>query len=142
MIRPNESPWERLQRIAKARLRHLGIKQQKLPERGGPSLSWLMKLNENEGPPSGRHTDYLSRLDRALEWPAGTSWSMVNDDRSDWSDDILEDEENSLVFRRSEVDAFLFMVGLTLRGMPDDERDSAMSDIARRLGKPVVGNGS
>jgi hypothetical protein len=77
----------------------------------------------------------MDDLDKALQWPDGTSWSLVSEDRSQWSREILEDEERGLLERRDEADHFAFVVAARLRAIPAGvERDDVMRRILAALG--------
>lgn len=70
-------------------------------------------------------------LDRALQWKDGTSWNLVDVDRSEWSAALLEDEENDLVNKGpDEADNFGYVVAARLRAIPaGPDRDLAMLRI-------------
>lgn len=130
-----ETSWQRLHRIVEARRVRLGLTQAGIQVVGGPSRAWLTGLPHLTGEPSTRHVAALTKLDAALQWPDGTSWSLVTKDRSDWSDDLLEDEERELVDEtHDEADNFAFVIAARLRAMPEDERREAMRRILDLLG--------
>lgn len=93
----HETPWARLRRIADARLRRLGMTQPALHQAGGPSVGWMTRLPHLQGDAGPRYVATMTRLDAGLRWPAGTSLGLINDDRADWSADVLNDEERTLV---------------------------------------------
>ena len=93
----NENPWQRLSRIAYARMDHLGMTQADLTSVGGPSPAWVRKLKATTGHPSSRHTRSLRDLSVALGWEPDQARSLLVDDRKGWSDDVLQDEETALI---------------------------------------------
>ena len=93
----NENAWQRLSRIVYARMDHLGMTQNDLTRLGGPSPAWVRKLKATTGHPSSRHTKSLRELSTALGWPADQARSLLVDDRTGWSADVLADEEAALV---------------------------------------------
>ena len=94
----SETTWQRLYRLVEARREHLGITRNGLKALGGPSSEWVRKLQHEQGRPSTKQAASLRALDTALNWPLGTSWGLLVDDRTGWSADILEDEEAQLVY--------------------------------------------
>lgn len=92
-----ETQWERLYRIVELRRTALDLTLASLQAEGGPSPKWVQKLRTTTGQPTPRMRSSMQSLDRALQWPLGTSWSLVGDDRSAWSDDMLLDEEHALL---------------------------------------------
>lgn len=132
-----ETSWERLFRLVEARRTRLGLTQSGVQAVGGPSPAWIRRLPLIEGEPSARYAAAMNNLDRALQWPEGTSWSIVTKDRSGWSEDVLEDEEHQLVDEtHDEADHFAHVVAARLRAIPAGQRDSVMRDIFRVLGLP------
>jgi hypothetical protein len=135
-----ESPWERLYRLAEARRSHLGLARNGLQERGGPSTELVRGLKDRHGAPSPRMRRSLDDLDKSLEWAVGTSWSLVTDDRADWSRESLSAEEHDLVrgtgdpATETELSHFATIVLAKLRGMDPERRESAERDIQRLLG--------
>jgi DNA-binding XRE family transcriptional regulator len=93
----SETQWERLYRLVEQRRRALGLTLPVIQSEGGPSPRWVQNLRTMSGAPSPRMRASLTDLDRALQWPDGTSWSLVADDRSDWTDHVLHDEEEDLL---------------------------------------------
>ena len=93
-----ETTWQRLWRIAEARREYLGITRAGLQAAGGPSSEWIRKLQAGSGKPSVRHARPLRALDKALGWPEDTARSLLTDDRSQWSADVLASEEHDLVY--------------------------------------------
>jgi hypothetical protein len=136
----NETTWRRLHRIADARRKHLGYTVAGLAAAGGPSPAWFYKLKDETGDPSVRHRKFLEQLDAALRWRAGTSMSLLVDDRADWDDALLQDEEDSLIHATDRIATFAFMVEQRLRVLDPDDADRMMRDLARTLGLPVVGD--
>lgn len=136
----NESQWERLYRLVEARRSHLGLARNGLQERGGPSSETVRGLKDRQGVPSPRMRRSMDDLDRALEWSRGTSWSLITDDRSDWSRESLASEEHELVRGQGEptdeadMANFTTTVRTKLRAMPADQREAAMTQILRLLG--------
>lgn len=130
----NETPWERLRRLIDLRRTRLDLTLAGVNAVGGPSPKWVHKLTTLEGPPTPRMAASLHDLDRALQWPDGTSWSLVADDRSAWSDELLADEEESLLEIKDDADHFAYVVAARLRALPRDERDRAMVEILAVLG--------
>jgi len=129
-----ETPWERLRRLIDARRTRLDLTLAGINAVGGPSPKWVHKLTTLEGPPTPRMAASLHDLDRALQWPEGTSWSLVADDRSTWAQAILDDEEASLLEVRDDSDHFAYVVATRLRAMPREERDRVMLEILGVLG--------
>lgn len=135
----NESQWERLYRLAEARRSQLGLARNGLQERGGPSTEWVRNLKERTGFPSPRMRASLDGLDRALEWTVGTSWSLVTEDRADWSPETLASEEHDLVRgagdpeTETELGHFATTVSAALRSMHPERREAVMQDILRLL---------
>lgn len=139
-VRVTETPWERLFRIAEARRTRLGLTQSGVQAMGGPSPAWIRRLPGLEGEPSSRYAASMRDLDRALQWPEGTSWSLVTKDRSTWSEDLLEDEEHQLVEdMHDEADHFAFIVATRIRALPANRRDDVMREILRILDMPFAG---
>lgn len=130
-----ETPWERLYRLVELRRMHLDLTQAGIQAVGGPSPAWVRKLPSMEGEPTPRMRASLSDLDRALQWDVGTSWSLVAEDRSHWSDDMLLDEAETLVERLpDEADNFGYVVAARLRAIPaGPERDAAMRRVLAAL---------
>lgn len=128
-----ETPWTRLYRLVEARRVALDLTQAGIQAVGGPSPAYLRKLPNFTGPPTPRMRASLLDLDRALEWPDGTCWSLVNDDRSTWSNDLLQDEEASLLERQDEASHFGYVVAARLRAIPVAERDDVMRAILALL---------
>jgi hypothetical protein len=113
----------------------LGLTQAGIQVVGGPSRAWLTALPHLTSEPSTKHAAALAKLDAALQWPDGTSWSVVTKDRSHWPDELLEDEERELVEEtHDESDNFAFVVAARLRAMPEAERRAAMHQILEVLG--------
>jgi hypothetical protein len=131
-----EANWERLIRIAGLRMDHIGVTQVGVQAAGGPSPSWMRKARRLTGPPSRRHRDALDALDVALRWPAGTSWGLVGDDRSEWTDDALESEQAELVEDDDRAGHFGTLVDLALRRRNEADRERLMAEIARLLALP------
>jgi hypothetical protein len=129
--RVTENPWHRLHRIVESRrINTLDITLTTIQAQGGPSPKWVQNLLLQEGEPTPRQRSKLAALDKVMHWPVGTSWGLVADDRSDWSSEVLEDEERQLIEEQNdEVDAFVFALNYRLRAMPDDERDRVMRAI-------------
>lgn len=126
-----DQPWARLYRIVEERRRRLDLTQAGIQAVGGPSPAWLRKLPHLTGEPTARMAASMADLDRALQWPPGTSWSLVNDDRSDWSEAMLESEEHDLVEPAPDaVDHFAFVIAFRLRAIPEGpEREDAMRRV-------------
>ena len=129
-----ETPWERLRRLIDARRTRLDLTLAGINAVGGPSPKWVHNLTTLEGPPTPRMAASLHDLDRALQWPEGTSWSLVADDRSTWSQELLDDEEASLLEVKDDSDHFAYVVATRLRAMPREDRDRAMLEILALLG--------
>lgn len=136
----NESSWKRLHRIAEARRSRLGISRSGLKSMGGPSSETMRALPLREGAPSIRQRASLAELDGPLGWPEGTAWGLVAQDRSDWSEDMLTDEEDALVNGPSlspaenDLRNFGTMMLARLRAMSDEDAKAAMTQIARIVG--------
>lgn len=135
-VRVNETAWERLYRLVELRRARLDLTLSGLQVVGGPSPKWVQKLRTITGEPTPRMRASMLDLDRALQWEPGTSWGLVEHDRSGWSDALLEDEEQSLLnLGPDEADNFGFIVATRLRAIPAGaERDEAMREILRVLG--------
>ena len=73
----------------------------------------------------------LSDLDRAMRWDVGTSWGLVEHDRSAWNEAVLLDEEASLVdFGPDDADNFAYVVAARIRALPEGQvRDDAMRRV-------------
>lgn len=124
-----ETPWERLRRLIDLRRTRLDLTLAGLNAVGGPTPKWVNNLKSLTGPPTPRMRASLHDLDRALQWPDGTSWSLVADDRSSWNETVLKDEESSLVETRDEADNFAWLVAARLRAIPEADRYRVMSEI-------------
>lgn len=124
-----ETPWERLYRLVEQRRVILELTLAGIQTVGGPSPKWVQKLRYTEGEPTPRMRASLLDLDRALQWPDGTSWSLVAEDRSDWSEAVLQDEEAGLLERQDESSHFGYVVAARLRALPVAERDAMMRAI-------------
>ena len=129
--------WKRLARIARLRLKRLGITQEAAQAAGGPSVSWMTKLPHQEGPVSVRQDPHLARLDRALHWPEGTSRGIVDRDRAGWSEQALEDEADELVHLTDKRSNAAWLIEQRLRAMPDEVADDMIRELFRVLGMPV-----
>jgi hypothetical protein len=128
-----ETGWARLHRIAEARRRRLGLSQQGVQAAGGPSAAWLSKLKNEKGEPGTRRAAFLRRLDGALGWSDGTSISIVQDDRSTWSREMLDAEEHDLVEGVDDITRFTDAVALRLRALPPAEAQALMERLYRAL---------
>ncbi|MEJ9078543.1 helix-turn-helix transcriptional regulator [Gordonia malaquae] len=71
----NEPDLERLARYVKSRRQHLGLRQDEVGARGGPSTTTLTKV-ENATPPAPA-TVTLRKLDRGLGWTAGSARRLL-----------------------------------------------------------------
>lgn len=137
----NETPWQRLYRLAEARREHLGMSRADVKAKGGPSSESVRKLQHYEGAPSIRQAPTLRDLDAALNWPLGTAWGLVADGREGWGPDALEDEEHSRIFGDEDSDTapdqrhFETILHATLREMPADEREQVMAEILKVLNR-------
>jgi hypothetical protein len=130
-----ETPWERLYRIVERRRSLLGLTLKGVQAVGGPSPAWVQKLKTMEGEPTDRMRRPMRMLDAALRWRPDTSWNLVAHDRSGWSNEILGDEEESLLARVDEADEFAFVVAARLRAYEEGpERDEAMRRVLAALG--------
>lgn len=129
--RVTETAWERLYRLVELRRVKLDLTLSGLQVVGGPSPKWVQKLRMMSGPPTPRMRASMRDLDRALQWKDGTSWNLVDVDRSEWSAALLEDEENDLVNKGpDEADNFGYVVAARLRAIPaGPDRDLAMLRI-------------
>ena len=94
----NANPWRRLSDIVYARMDYLGFTQSDLEGAGGPTGAWVRRLKAGSGKPSTRHAKSLRQLSLALGWDEGAAWSLLTDDRSQWSAETLESEEHDLVY--------------------------------------------
>lgn len=124
-----ETPWERLRRLIDLRRTRLDLTLAGVNQVGGPSPKWVHKLTQLEGPPSARMAASLHDLDRALQWDDGTSWSIVADDRSDWTDAQFEAEEARLLEQRDEADHFAWLVAARIRAIPEVDRYRVMQEV-------------
>lgn len=125
-----ETQWERLRRLIDLRRDRLDLTLAGVHATGGPSPKWVHKLSFLTGPPSERQRASLSDLDRALRWDVGTSWGLVADDRSDWSEERLAEEEETLLNKIDEANNFGFLVATRLRAIPEGpERDAMMRAV-------------
>lgn len=131
----NETQWQRLYRLIEVRRDRLDLTQAGIQALGGPSPATLRKLPHLTGPPTPRMRPTLSDLDRALRWDVGTSWGLVEHDRSEWSDAVLLDEEESLIdLGPDEADNFAYVVAARIRAIPEGkERDDAMRRVLAAL---------
>lgn len=134
-VRVNETAWERLYRLVELRRAQLDLTLSGLQVVGGPSPKWVQKLRNLSGPPTPRMRASMLDLDRALQWEPGTSWGLIEHDRSEWSEAILRDEEEQLVHAGpDEADNFGFIVATRLRAIPaGPERDRRMRLILEIL---------
>lgn len=132
--------WRRLYEIAEAARTHKGITKNSMKGLGGPSTEWFRKLKDMDEPPTPRMRPSLDDLDRMLGWEVGTSWSLLVDDRSGWSADVLADEFEALVYTNAALEPRIrtiqTMVGAALRAMPHDEATAAMAQIVHILKNP------
>lgn len=128
-----ETQWERLYRIVDARRTRLGFTLAGIQAIGGPSSKWIQRLRTTTGAPTSRMRRSMLDLDRALQWREGTTWGLVADDRSGWSKEVLEDEEEQLLELRDEADHFGFVVAARLRAIPMEERTEVMRHILELL---------
>ena len=128
-----ETPWERLRRLIDLRRSRLDLTLAGINAVGGPSPKWVHKLTTMSGTPTPRMRASLHDLDRALQWPDGTSWSLVADDRSSWSEVVLQDEEQSLLEVRDEADHFGWLIAARLRALPEHERHDKMRQLLHVL---------
>lgn len=144
----SETTWHRLWRIAEARREHLGVTRTGLAAAGGPSSEWVRKLQAGSGKPSARHAASLRQLSIALGWDEGTAWSLLTDDRSQWSPEVLESEEHDLVYGpavkvagESEVSrpaqvvralTRMFQSDDPIKGLSDEEWDELLAAIEAR----------
>lgn len=132
--RVTETQWERLHRLIERRRKILGLTLDGLQVVGGPSPRWVQKLRSMEGLPTDRMRRPMRDLDRVLHWPLDTAWGLVFEDRADWSEVILRDEEEQLMEMVDEVDQLLMVVGERLRSIPEGaERDDAMRQVLAAL---------
>jgi len=130
-----ETPWDRLHRLIERRRKVLGLTLEGIQVAGGPSPRWVQKLRGMSGPPSDRMRRPMRKLDAALVWPEGTSWGLVAEDRSAWSEMVLTDEEEQLMEAVDEAAEFGLAVTMRLRAIPAGaERDDLMRQIASLLG--------
>lgn len=143
-----ETSWERLHRLIRGRLDHLGITQGRIHEIGGPSTAWIRDLKTREGQPTAKMAGSLADLDTALGWPAGTSWRLARDPFEPGSP-AAEDEEDRLVngdesttvptmqalpSHEEEIRHFQSLVGARLRALPEKDAKAAMKRITKALG--------
>ena len=123
-----ETQWERLHRIVERRRRDvLGLTQEGLHLAGAPTPRTVQDLRTREGEPTHRMRTPLRKLDAALGWPEGTSWGLVAEDRSGWSEALLIDEEESLMDLTDEASEFAKIAEFRVRAIPaGPKRDAAM----------------
>lgn len=135
-VRVNETAWERLYRLIELRRARLDLTLSGIQVAGGPSPKYIQKLRHLSGAPTRRMRASLLDLDRALQWEPGTSWGLVEHDRSGWSEVLLADEEDTLVnFGPDEADHFGYIVAARLRAIPaGPERDEVMTAVLAILG--------
>ena len=130
-----ETQWERLHRLIARRRKVLGYTLDGLQAVGGPSPKWVNNLKTMDGAPTDRMRTPMRKLDAALHWPQDTAWGLVAHDRSDWSDVVLRDEEESLMDVVDEVDEFVLVVAARLRAIPAGvTRDETMRAMLEVLG--------
>lgn len=127
-----------MHKIVKARAKHLGLTMTSVQAVGGPSPAWIHKLPHESGMPSTRHAKSLRDLDRALRWREGTSWGLLADDRTDWTPEVLRDEEVSLINAADRISNALWLLEQRLRSMPDAEADDLIREFLRMSGLPVI----
>lgn len=128
-----ETPWERLRRLIDLRRARLDLTLAGVNAVGGPSPKWVHKLATMQGPPTPRMRASMHDLDRALQWPDGTAWSLVQDDRSGWKQELLDDEERALLEVHDEADNFAFVVAARLRAIPEADRYRVMREVLALL---------
>lgn len=128
-----ETPWERLRRLIDLRRTRLDLTLAGVNAVGGPSPKWVNNLLKLEGPPTTRMRASLHDLDMALQWPDGTSWGLVAEDRSTWSAELLADEERQLVEVHDEPDDFGYVIAHRLRSIPEPRRSALMGQILALL---------
>lgn len=131
----DETQWERLHRIVERRRKEvLGLTQEGLHLAGAPTPRTLQDMRLREGEPTHRMRLPLRKLDAALGWPEGTSWGLVAEDRSEWSEVVLLDEEEQLLELTDEADQFAKIIELRIRAIPaGEERDAAMRRVLAAL---------
>jgi len=131
----HETQWERLHRIVERRRKEvLGLTQEGLHLAGAPTPRTLQDLRVREGEPTHRMRLPLRKLDAALGWPEGTSWGLVAEDRSEWSEAVLLDEEEQLMETTDDPARLAKTVELRLRAFPaGEERDAAMRRVLAAL---------
>jgi len=129
-----ETQWARLHRLMTRRRKILGYTLEGLQKVGGPSPKWVNNLKTMDGEATDRMRTPMRKLDAALHWPQDTSWNLVTHDRAGWTDELLRDEEESLMDRVDEVDEFLLVIGARLRSMPAGvRRDESMRRVLEVL---------
>ena len=134
-----ETTWARLHRIAEARRKFLHLSQADIQASGGPSVAWLTKLRHKTETPGVRHKASLESLDAVLLWDTGTSMRLLTKDRSEWSDEMLADEEFQLIEGKDRIGAFSFMVEKKLRSLDPKEAEMMIRRVALTMGLPVLG---
>ena len=146
----SETSWQRLARLIKARAEHLGITQSEIEARGGPSTAWVRKLRALSGPPSGRQGKMLRKVSTELGWPESTAWSLVAEDRTDWSEDMLASEDHDLIYGRAPVtvaepEPVSLVRRLTdlfrtddMAGVTEDEWADLLAAIEAKMPKPAA----
>lgn len=131
MTATRETPWMRLHRVAEARRQRLGITQEEVKARGGPSPSSVQSWRHHEGARvSVREQETLRGLDLALGWPSGSAASLVAETRSA----MLSDLEERLLEDPEHLSTLAWMVETRLRDMSPRERQAALTKIGEVLG--------
>lgn len=130
-----ETQWERLHRLIEHRRKILGLTLTGIQVIGGPSPRWVQKLRGMEGQPTDRMRRPMRDLDRVLRWPQDTTWNLVDHDRSEWAEALLEDEERSLLETVDEADEIAYVIAARVRAIPaGEERDEIMRRLLEVLG--------
>lgn len=131
----DETPWQRLHRVAEERRRRLGFSQAGIKARGGPSPSAVQAFRHHAGSAvTVREGATLRAMDGALGWPTGSSAQLVTETRPD----MLDDLEDRLLDAQDQIAAFAWMVEQRLRLLGDDARETAFAEVARILGLRVT----
>jgi len=135
VVTANETQWERLFRIVERRRKEvLGLSQEGLHIAGAPTPRTLQNMRTRTGEPTHRMRLPLRQLDAALGWRQDTSWGLVAEDRSGWSEAVLLDEEEQLMEQVDEAAEFGLAVTMRLRAIPEGpERDEAMRRVLEVL---------
>ena len=134
--RVTEANWDRLDEIARLRMKQMGLTQAAVQAKGGPSPAWMRSLTNQEGPPSVRHVPHLAKLDQALLWPDGTSRRLVEGVEG-WGAEEWAAERDRLVALADRISNAAWLLEQRLRAMPDEQATEMIRELFRVAGMPV-----